>query len=353
MRLPATGHPNPSGSTTSTSWLPTSCGAALHLTRASAIKTLSDALELVDRLPKVWEALHEGQIDSRRARTITIGTEHLGSGLSREIADVALERAPNQTTGQLAARLRRLCVDHNPADAKDRYLTALEQRRLTAVQTPDHTANLYGTDLPPDRVSAARHRINRIARQLRRRGEARTLDQLRADVFLDLLTGDAQETKNTHSTANITVDLTTLAGLDDRSGEIPGMGPVIADIARQTASQASKWEYQVHDPVTGDVIASGTTRRRPTSQLARSIRAIHPTCVFPGCRMPSAECDLDHTLDHAQGGPTTESNLEPLCRHDHRLKHGGRWELRRFSDGRYQWVSRHGHTHDTKPEQPP
>ncbi|MBT8217634.1 MAG: HNH endonuclease, partial [Acidimicrobiia bacterium] len=71
-------------------------------------------------------------------------------------------------------------------------------------------------------------------------------------------------------------------------------------------------------------------------------------CVFPGCRMPATTCDLDHTTPHSQGGPTTPTNLAPLCRHDHRIKHTG-WTYHPQEDGTYHWTSRLGATYKTKP----
>jgi hypothetical protein len=321
--------------------------AALRLTRRSADIELGTALDLVERLPAVWSALHAGELDLRRARTIAHGTEHLDEELSREVAAKALEHAPQQTTGELAARIRRLCIDHDPADAAKRFQTAVEERRVIAEQNSDGTANLLGLQLLPDQVQAARHRIDQIARRLRHSDETRTIDQLRADVFLDLLTGKDGHKSGFPATANIVVDLTTLAELDDKAGELPGMGPVIADIARQVAGRAQTWTYQVTDPDTGETVATGVTRRRPNARQKRTVAAAHPTCVFPGCRMPAADCDLDHTVAWAEGGPTTEANLEPACRHDHRLNHEGGWTIRLRSDGRYQWISRLGHRYIT------
>jgi hypothetical protein len=55
--------------------------------------------------------------------------------------------------------------------------------------TVDGTAHLYGLDLPPDRVQAAMRRIADLAQSLKTSDETRTIDQIRADVFLDLLDG--------------------------------------------------------------------------------------------------------------------------------------------------------------------
>ena len=151
---------------------------------------------------------------------------------------------------------------------------------------------------------------------------------------------------------DIRVDLTTLAGLTETAAEIPGWGPVIADIARQVVSDQphAEWRYTVTDQ--NQVLADGTTRRRPTIGLRRRVETRRQTCVFPGCRMPARQSDLDHTNDHVKGGPTSYINLAPLCRHDHRLKHVGGWKLEKLDNGAYKWTSRLGQTYITQPQGP-
>jgi hypothetical protein len=79
---------------------------ALHLTRRSADVELSFALDLAQRLPRVFRMLSGGVIDYRRARTIERGTCHLSSGAAQNVVDRIAESAPAMTTGELAARIR-------------------------------------------------------------------------------------------------------------------------------------------------------------------------------------------------------------------------------------------------------
>jgi hypothetical protein len=74
-------------------------GTALHLTRRGADAQLALAYQLSQRLPQVWEALHEGRIDLHRARVLADQTTHLPEDLAQKVTDVALEKAPGQTTG--------------------------------------------------------------------------------------------------------------------------------------------------------------------------------------------------------------------------------------------------------------
>lgn len=317
---------------------------ALRLTRRSAESELNLALDLRQRLPAIHRLLAEGLIDRPRARVIADGTSHLTPAAAQQVAAAIIDDAPNLTTGQIRAKLRRLCIDHDPDDAHDRYAHAARQRRVISEPNPDGTAHLLGLDLPPDRVQAATDHINRLAKQLRREGETRSMDQLRADVFLDLLAG--RETA-TGGTAHIRVDLTTLLELNESAGDLAGYGPVIADIARQVTSRAAEWHYTVtHAP--GGETHSGRTRRRPTTAQQRAIRSGHATCVFPGCRMPSVQSDLDHRIRYADGGATEPDNLAPLCRHDHRIKESG-WSYEPVGNGAHRWTTRLGHTYTTGP----
>jgi hypothetical protein len=322
--------------------------AALRLTRRAADIELGLALDLRRRLPAVYRLLHSGQLDVRRARAIADATSHLTVAAAQSVVEEIIGEAPNLTTGQLTAKIRRVSIDHDPDHARDRYQHATEQRRLVTEPTVDGTAHLLGLDLPPEKVQEVTNRINRLAKLLRRDGETRSMDQLRADVYLDLLTGTA---RGRGGTVDIRVDLTTLAELSEASGELGGYGPVIADIARQVTGQATEWRFTVTDPETGAPAMNGTTRRRPTKDQQRTVELRNPTCIFPGCRMPATDCDLDHTTPYAEGGLTEEHNLAPLCRHDHRIKDTG-WTYQPLPNGDHRWTSKLGHTYTTSGRSP-
>jgi hypothetical protein len=75
-------------------------------------------------------------------------------------------------------------------------------------------------------------------------------------------------------------------------------------------------------------------------------------CVFPGCRRPSVRSDLDHTVRHADGGPTHTANGAPLCRFHHRAKDEGGWSYRVEPDRSVVWRSPLGRTHRVTPRGP-
>jgi hypothetical protein len=270
--------------------------AALRLTRRAAESALGFAMELRLRLPRVEKLLKTGLIDMPRARTIVYGSSHLSDQTAREGVDRIVDRAPGLTTGQLAAWIRRLCVETDPDEAKTRYEDALDGRRIITQAEVDGTASLFGLSLPPDRVNAVTRRINKIARSLQHSDDPRTTDQIRADVFLDLLSGVELNDAGSRALIDIRVDLATLIGTDDNPAEIPGFGPVIADIARKVVEEQedAEWRYAVVDE-NGQIVSTGMTARRPTAAQTHGSPDPRRSCHISDMCVPRM-CHSRHRL---------------------------------------------------------
>jgi Domain of unknown function (DUF222)/HNH endonuclease len=204
--------------------------------------------------------------------------------------------------------------------------------------------------LPVERLAAAMSRVEALAQTARRTGDARTMDQLRADTVLGLLDGSLTGAVAARGSVELVVPLATLMGTGDQPGEIPGRGPVLADVARQTAAYQpdAVWRFRVLDD-TGRLVATGVTRRRPTAEQERFVRTRDRTCRAPLCRMPASQCELDHTIAYADGGPTTTGNLGALCTYHHRAKHEAGWQLRQIAPGVFEWRSPLGHRYLVPP----
>ncbi len=327
----------------------------LALTRRTADVELDLAIELDRRLPAVWRALAGGTIDVAKAKVIVDGTSHVPDDTAQRIAEEVLPNAARLTTGQLRCRLGRLCMELDPEDARKRYQEAVAERRVVVDANSEGTANLTGYNLPSGRTVAIGRKINRIARRLKTARETRTMDQLRADVFLELLEGNHHRRSGSdRGVVELRVDLETLARLADASGDLAGFGPVIADVARQVADSqhGSEWRWTATHPDSGIPVAGGITRRRPTRGQRRAVEARDRTCAFPGCRVPATSCDLDHRTPWSQGGRTHIHYLSALCRHDHVNRHLCGWTYCRLSDADYLWTSPLGHRY-TSSGRPP
>jgi len=137
--------------------------------------------------------------------------------------------------------------------------------------------------------------------------------------------------------------LTELVTHPDACGAHGEWAAVTADLAAQYANVRAQDTQG----------ARGAPGRDPAARFAGAVLRRHVqirdrVCVHPGCRCPARHADLDRTVDHAHGGPTTEANSGPLCRHDHRLKHAGHWRLSQPDPGHFIWTTPLGRVYHTR-----
>lgn len=335
--------------------------AALRVSRRVAETELGLAHDLRVRLPSLFGALVEGRVDRARAKKLADLTGHLSVAEARTVTDGLLADARRWTTGQLSERIRRACIEADPDSAKQRFVESCRDRRVESWPDTDGTVTLAGIGLDPVEVASAKELINRLARERNTAGEDRSMDQLRADVFTDLVNGRVQTTSGEGTTGvragsvHLLVDLATLAGMCENTADLAGYGPVAADIARQVTKKLGEgvWDWTATHPETGMPAADGTTRRRPTASQVRKVKTRNRTCVAPGCRMPTIDCDIDHTRPWADTGRTDSKDLAALCRHDHCIRHQTGWTYQRLADGDYLWTSPLGGHYTTSGNDPP
>ena len=128
--------------------------------------------------------------------------------------------------------------------------------------------------------------------------------------------------------------LADLAAHPDTGGLGGQWAAVIVDIAAQYAT------YRAHQvrPDAGQPGGQDPGARFAGAALRRHVQIRDRTCVHPGCRCPARHAELDHTIDHAHGGLTTDTNSGPACSHDHQLKHDGGWRLTQPEPGHFVWT---------------
>jgi Domain of unknown function (DUF222) len=145
----------------------------------------------------------------------------------------------------------------------------------------------------------------------------------------------------------VLIPVGTLLGVPDQPGELPGHGPIPADLARSIAADAT-WQRIFTDPVTGRLVHVDRGAYTPPAALAEHVRTRDQTCRFPGCRRAARWCDLDHRVPYPHG-PTCACNLCCLCRHHHRLKQHPHWRLEGTHDDTFVWTTPTGSRYLTEP----
>jgi hypothetical protein len=212
---------------------------------------------------------------------------------------------------------------------------------MTAVTALANATQPTGTGTSSDASSAA---------------DQRTADQRRADALvqlgLDALAGQVSTRLPTQQrirpAVQVTVALSTLLGVDEQPGDLDGVGPIPAALARQLAPDPSgTWRRLVTDEH-GRLVDYGRSTYRPPTALAEHVMARDRTCRFPHCTRTARHCDLDHRTRWADGGHTNAANLQPLCRRHHRLKDELGWQPRLTGDGDTTWTSPTGHRYTAR-----
>ena len=188
----------------------------------------------------------------------------------------------------------------------------------------------------------------------------RVLDAIRVDLLADMLLTAAPDAHiGTTATglgaiqAHVQVTIPVLTLLDSPADApfeavtLAGHGPIDPDTARELARNAPGWDRILTHPISGEVL--GVDRYQASSQMRRTLDVRDQHCRFPGCRLPAAVCDLDHTLDWQFGGTTTVSNLSHLCRRHHTLKHQTPWTVVQKPGGVLEWTSPTGRVYPDHP----
>ena len=207
--------------------------------------------------------------------------------------------------------------------------------------------------------------------------DARSIDEIRADILADLLltgapdghTGGSDDADGTsggsgglsglgglgglgalgaiRARVQITVPVLSLIGRSDLPGTLAGVGPIDPGTARELAGGSTGWDRILTDPITGAVLA--VDRYTPSRQLKRTLRVRDAHCRFPGCRLSVDRSDIDHTIDYAHGGTTRLDNLAHLCRRHHTLKHATAWRVTQRPGGVLEWTSPTGRVYPDVP----
>ena len=355
---------------------------------------LSAAVILVGSFPATHAALEEGEISRAHASVIVEAGLPITDDDARALFEAAvLEVARRETPGRLRPAARLLANRLHPVPLETRHAVAATARNVWVRDLDDGMAELIAT-LPAALAHGIRDRLDRYARrEIDARKARATLDtgtttntavnitdvtrftdatvnvddtrtvdnrgigEIRTDVFTDLLlTGHATpeashasipEAEAIVAQVQVTLPVMTVLGHDRAPAELTGHAPIDTATALRLAGTATGWDRVLTHPITGTVLA--VDRYRPTDHLKRILRVRDEHCRFPGCRMPTRRCDIDHTVAAEHDGPTEVTNLAHLCRRHHTLKHHSAWQVKQTPDGILHWTSPTGKVYPDLP----
>ena len=333
--------------------------AALRISQGLAASRLRYARALRERLPKVADIFHAGDIDYRMFQTLVYRTDLVTdpdvlAAVDAELA-VNVVRWPSMTQGRLAGQVDRI-VAKADADAVRRRKERQADREIWIGDAGDGTSEIHGSLFTPD-AHALEKRLTALAGTVCEH-DPRTREQRRADALGALAAGAdrlgcrcaradctaGRRPASTPVTIHVIAEHTSITGVGLAPGsQVSADGLIPAELVAELAHSAKL--VALRHP--GD--APPEPGYVPSTALADFVRCRDLTCRFPGCDHPAIDCDLDHTIPYAQGGPTHASNLKCYCRTHHLVKTFWGWRDQQLPDGTLILTSPSGHTYVTTP----
>jgi hypothetical protein len=236
--------------------------AALTLSGVAAGRLVMLA-EALARLRPVAVALAAGRIDERRAAVFADELDCVPDIVTASaIAAAMIGDAGRMTAPRLRQALRRMVLSVAPEAAARRREQAARQARVECYPEASGNAVLAGRELPPEEAAAADQRVDRLAQWLKDHGAERPLAELRAQVYLCLLTGGdpagllpgadgpaaaaapapagpapAGPASGLRGCVTVTIPLSTWLGRDLAPGEIGGFGAADGSACRELAAR--------------------------------------------------------------------------------------------------------------------
>lgn len=161
----------------------------LVCSRRAAQRLVADGVAYRRHLAWTGDALHHGHLSPAQARVIVDALADQPMDVALAVQDVVLDDAPRLTPTRLARRVTQEVLRADPAGAAARKEAARTKRRVDRPRPlPDGMAGIWAVLDATDAVRID-NGIDALARAARHAGDPRTLDQLRADVLVDLTLG--------------------------------------------------------------------------------------------------------------------------------------------------------------------
>ncbi|WP_181311912.1 HNH endonuclease [Nocardioides campestrisoli] len=310
-------------------------GSQLGLARREApargrfLVTAADAL--VHDLPGTLAALERGELTEERALLVVRETDDLDPD-DRVRVDVALWHGPcagsaaTLGTEQLRDLVRRLTTEADP-DAGARMARARARRHVSGRMLGDGTGRITAV-VRSEHYGPVMQALREAASSARAEGDPRTADQVRADAFVQRLTG-LDPVAPRRVDLRLVLSLDSLLGASNTAGWVQGSGHLPAEVCRQLLGEAfDRQEVAVRRlfalPEDGQLVAVEQTTRRFHGLLAEMIRLRDgERCRTPWC--DAAIRHLDHVVPAREDGPTAYRNGQGLCEACNQVKEAPGW----------------------------
>lgn len=326
--------------------------------RGAVLLGLAKALDA--ELPHTATALRAGRLSEFRAQLIAQETTCLEVEDRREVDEAICGDAgtiEGLGTRRLVGLVRHETLTRDPAAVVRRARRAESERHVSVRPAPDTMAYLTAL-LPVAEAVACFAALTAAAKTSQVGGEQRSKSQLMADTLVERITGQSHAV-DVPVGVEIVISDASLFGAGTEPADMPGHGPIPAEIARHLIAHSldadtMTWIRRLYADPAGDLVAM-TSRQRFMSDALKSFLSLRDQglCRTPWCDAPIR--DGDHVTPSADGGETSSHNGQGLCQACNHAKQAPGWRQRARTAGRHQVTTTTptGHRYTSTASPPP
>ncbi|MEV8358000.1 DUF222 domain-containing protein [Microbacterium sp. NPDC076895] len=352
-------------------------GAASRVSDRSMQRQINDAVQLVEDYPTLLAARETAAITRQHVTLVVEAGAPLPAEVRAEFDRLATERCLTDSANRVRAAVMILAERMHPRTPQERHQDAREGRAVRIRPLSDGMSEVCAP-VPTVIAVGIDDRLTQMARAVIDSrpspaapeegpnvhgnvftGDARTMDQIRADLFAQLLlagspvvdpaAGDGEGPLGAiRAKVQIVIPALALTDIDTAGpADLVGHSPIDPETARELAAGSTWWERLVTHPVSGTVLAADGYAR--PAALDRWLRARDQHCRTLGCRVPAVRCEVDHNDDYAKGGKTEHGNLCHFCQRHHSMKQFTAWQVQQLEGGILRFTSPTGRIYTDHP----
>ena len=332
-------------------------GAALGCSASAAGFRLGLARVADRELPRLAGLHRRGLVSVDHVRAVAAATIGVGRDDRLTVDEEVAPHAAGWTVRELEARARAIAYELDPGAATAAHDRAVADRHVSGRPVAGAMMRLSAL-LPLVEGVACLASLGRGAQAAKAAGDARSVSQLRADLLVQRITGEAPGCMPVE--VGVVMSDLTAFGTGDTAAWLPGYGPVPAPVARRLLRGQDERHHGSHPengcgdgdghvlrdgdtspgyvpgegvdgddpavlaraadvflrrlythPDTGQLVALDARGRTFDGALRRLIVWRDGTCRAPGCDSPIRH--VDHVQAWRDGGPTSASNGVGVC----------------------------------------
>jgi hypothetical protein len=336
---------------------PAEFGARLGLSSYAGRELMADALDLVHRLPRLWQRVRALQVKASHARFVARKTRDLPLDQAGYVDERVAEYADGRVSWSRFETLVEAAIKAaDPETAAEREETAAQEQFARASRSDEHGMRGFCIRAPFAVIARLDATVSHLADALKAAGDTDPLDHRRVKALLllanpthaaELLTAYAAgPTSAKPDWSRLLPAVTVFVHLAadpaaDPIARIEGSGPVTESWVRKHLGAEARFTIRPVIDLAGQAPVDAC---EIPDRHRQAVHLMTPADTFPFSSSISRSHQIDHTepYKHGASGQSRVGNYGPMTTTHHRIKTFGGWAVKQPFPGVYVWRDPHG-----------